>query len=87
MSFINVLKKKLGKCEIWKKICALFEQRQKTVLPQGVGKTAPYLEQDGPSPFLLPLVFPGLIIAVYFLPYNVEQHICCNAIVEGRGYT
>ena len=54
-----------------KTICALFEQHKKTVLPQGVWKTAPYLGQDGPSP-VLAHIFPGLIIAIYVVAYNVE---------------
>ena len=45
---------------------------EKAVLPQGVGKTAPYLRQDGPSSFLPHIIFAGLIIAVYFVAYNVE---------------
>ena len=32
----------------------------------------------------LPHVFPGLIIAVYCVAYNVESHIYRNASVEGR---
>ena len=54
-----------------KKMCALFEQHQKNVLPQGVVKTGPYLGQDGPS-LCFAHIFPGLIIAVYFVAYNVE---------------
>ncbi len=44
---------------------------KKAVLPLGVGKTAPYLGQDGPSPFLAH-IFSGLLISVYFAAYNVE---------------
>ena len=36
-----------------------------------VGKTAHYMGQYGLSPFL-PHIFPELIIAVYFVAYNVE---------------
>ena len=54
-----------------KKICALFEQHQKTVLSQGVGKTAPTWGKTVPRR-LLPHIFPGLIFAVYFVAYNVE---------------
>ena len=43
----------------------------KTVLPQGVGKTAPTWDKTVPRRFL-PHIFPGLIIAVYFVAYNVE---------------
>ena len=39
-----------------KKICVLFEQHQQTVLPQDVGKMAPYLGQDGPSPLFAPYI-------------------------------
>ncbi len=37
---------------------------KQTVLPQGVGKTVPAI--------FLPQIFLGLMIAVYFVAYNVE---------------
>ena len=61
----------------FRKICNVktYEQylnsTEKTVLPHGVGKMAPYLGQDGTSS-LLPHIFPGLIIDAYFVAYNVE---------------
>ncbi len=75
-----------------KKICALFEQHQKTVLPQSVGKTAPCLGQDGPSPFL-PHILSGLMIAVYFVAYNIYIYIyiyigeCVSVCVAFQAYT
>ena len=54
-----------------KKYVHYLNSTKKAVLPQGVGKTVPYLGQDGPSPFFVH-IFPRLIIGVYFVAYNVE---------------
>ena len=56
MSSINVLTVVLRKYEIWKKYVDYLNSTKKTVLPQGVGKTAPYLGQDGPSPCFAPYI-------------------------------
>ena len=55
-----------------KKYVHYLNSTNKTVLLQGVGKTGPYLGQDGPSPFFLPHIFPGLMTAVYVVAYSVE---------------
>ena len=52
----------LGKYVMWKKYEHYLNSTEKTVLPQGVGKTAPRR--------FCPIFFPGLIIAVYFVAYN-----------------
>ena len=39
-----------------KKNMHYLNSTKKAVLPQGVGKTAPYLGQDGPSPFFAPYI-------------------------------
>ena len=56
---------------------------KETVLPQGVGKTAPCLGQNGPSPFFAPYISRTHIIAVYVVAYNVEYNFYRNALVEG----
>ena len=43
---------------------------KKPVLPQGVGKTAPYLGNTVPRR-VLPHIFPGLKIAIYKTPVAV----------------
>ena len=48
MLFINVLAAFYKRMK-YETICVIFlHQPQKSVLPQGVGKTVPYLGQDGP---------------------------------------
>ena len=42
---------------MWKKYEHDLNSTEKTVLPQGVGKTAPYLGQDGPSSLFAPIYF------------------------------
>ncbi len=54
-----------------KKYVHYLNSTNKTVLPQGVGKAPPYLGNTVPRRFV-PHIFPGLIIAVYFVAYNVE---------------
>ena len=57
-----------------KKICALgpyLNSIKKTVLPQGVG-TRPPIWGKTVSRRFLSQIFPGLMIGVYFVAYNVE---------------
>ena len=87
MSSINVSTVVFRKIRNVKKLWALFEQhRKKTVLPQGVGKTASYLGQDGPSSFFAPYIsrthnyhlFCGLQCWITYLP----QWKCRGVVVS-----
>ena len=55
-----------------KKICALFEQHQKKRLTTGCGKDGPLPGARRSLAVFCPITFPGLMIAVYFVAYNVE---------------
>ena len=54
-----------------KKHVHYLNSTKKTILPQSVGKTAPCRGKTVPRR-VLPHIFPGLIIAIYFMAYNVE---------------
>ena len=55
-----------------KKICTLFEQHQKNRLTPGYGKDGPLPRARRSLAVFLAHIFSGLMIAVYFVAYNVE---------------
>ena len=71
ISSINLLTVVLRKYKLLKKYVHYLSSTKKPVLPQGVGRRPPTWGKMVPRR-VLPHIFPGLIIAVYFVAYNVE---------------